>query len=210
MSMEIHVLFHGKLPSKAALTRCFRELGFPLSFQRGTGLLERQEGYLPMRLRGEEAGVEFDTFDSREGVEEIAGKRMDPSFTRGANFRWGSSADEGIIATCFAAALAKLVDGAVFDAQVGQVLTVEPVVSNAREWLEETKATAKLRGTRPADIRHYLKPLLQQRSDLVLVGRRLVIRPRRGCRRRSWTRGRISGTQFSGSPLPSSASWGCR
>jgi hypothetical protein len=177
MSMEIHVLFRGKLPSKAALTRCFRELGFPLSFQRGTGLLERQEGYLPMRLRGEEAGVEFDTFDSREWVEEIAGKRIDPSFSRGANFRWSSSAEEGIVATCFAATLAKLVDGAVFDAQAGQILTLEHAVANAREWLEETKPTAKLPGTRPADIRRYLKPLLQQRSDLVLVGRRLVIPP---------------------------------
>ena len=177
MSMEIHVLFQGKLPSKSALTRCFRELGFPLSFPRGAGALEQQEGYLPMRLRGEECGVEFDTFDRREGVEKIAGKRIDPSFTRGARFRWGSSAEEGIVATCFAAALAHLVRGAVFDAQVGQALTVEQVVANAREWLEETKAAAKLRGTRPADIRHYLKPLVQQRSDLVLVGRRLVIRP---------------------------------
>lgn len=83
MSMEIHVLFHGKLPSKAALTRCFRELGFPLSFQPGTGLLEQQEGYLPMRLRGEESGIEFDAFDSRKRVEEIAGKSIEPSFTRG-------------------------------------------------------------------------------------------------------------------------------
>ena len=32
-------------------------------------------------------------------------------------------------------------------------------------------------GTRPSDIKRYLKPLLQQRSDLVLVGRRLIIRP---------------------------------
>ena len=177
MSMEIRVLFQGKLPSKAALTRCFREFGFPLSFQPGTGLLGQHEGYLPMRLRGEESGVEFDAFDSRKRVEEIAGKSIDPGFTRGANFRWGSSAEEGIVATCFAAALAKLVDGVVFDAQAGHVLTLEQAVASAREWLEETKATAKLPGTRPADIRRYLKPLLQQRSDLVLVGRRLVIRP---------------------------------
>jgi len=33
------------------------------------------------------------------------------------------------------------------------------------------------RGTRPADIKHYLKPLLKQRSDLVLVGHYLLIRP---------------------------------
>ena len=66
MSIEIHVLFHGKLPSKAALTRCFKELGFPLRFAPGSGSLEQHKGYLPMRLRGEESGVEFDTYDGRE------------------------------------------------------------------------------------------------------------------------------------------------
>ena len=121
MSMEIHVLFRGQLPSKAALTRRFRELGFPLSFPRGTGVLEKQEGYLPMRLRGEESGVEFDAFDSRRQVEEIAGNGIDPSFTRSANFRWASNAEEGIVATCFAAALAKLIDGETI------ALMVEPI-----------------------------------------------------------------------------------
>lgn len=176
MSMEIHVLLHGRLPSKAALNRCFRELGFPLSFPRVTGSLEQQEGYLPMRLRGTESGAEFNCFDSRKRVEEIAGKRIDPNFTPGANFRWGASAEEGFVATCFAAALAKLTDGVVFDPQVGSVLTVDETVANARDWLKATQATANLPGTRPTDIKRYLKPLLQQRGDLVLVGRRLVIR----------------------------------
>lgn len=37
--------------------------------------------------------------------------------------------------------------------------------------------SAKEPGTRPADIKRYLKPILDQRDDLVLFGRRLVIRP---------------------------------
>ena len=36
---------------------------------------------------------------------------------------------------------------------------------------------AKHPGTRPADLKRYLKPLLKQRSDLVLIGRLLIIRP---------------------------------
>ena len=36
---------------------------------------------------------------------------------------------------------------------------------------------AKHPGTRPADLKRYLKPLLKQRSDLVLIGRLLLIRP---------------------------------
>ncbi len=31
MSMETHVFFRGKLPTKAALSRTMRELGFPFS-----------------------------------------------------------------------------------------------------------------------------------------------------------------------------------
>ena len=177
MSMEIHVLFAGKLPSKAALTRSFKELGFPLSFQRGAASLEQHKGYLPMRLRGEDSGVEFDTANDRKEVVEIAGKRIDPRFTRSANFRWGGDEDEFTVAQCFAAALVKLVDGAVFDPQEGGLQTIEQAIDVARKQVAAIAPQSKVRGTRPADVKHYLKPLLQMRSDLVLVDRLLLIRP---------------------------------
>ena len=177
MSMEIHVLFGGKLPSKAALTRSFKELGFPLSFRPGAASLEHHKGYLPMRLRGEESGVEFDTYDNRKDVEEVAGKRINPRFTRSANFRWGGDENELTVAQCFAAALAKLVDGAVFDPQEGGLQTVEQAIEQAKKQIATMAPKSKVRGTRPADIKHYLKPLLQMRSDLVLVDRLLLIRP---------------------------------
>ena len=53
MSIEIHVLFAGKLPSTAALTQSFGELGFPLAFSSGADELEQHKGYLPMTLCGE-------------------------------------------------------------------------------------------------------------------------------------------------------------
>ena len=177
MSMEVHVLFAGKLPSKAALTRSFKELGFPLVFQRGAASLEQHSGYLPMRLRGEESGVEFDTCDNRKDVEEVAGKRINPRFTRSANFRWGGDENELTVAQCLAAALAKLVDGAVFDPQEGCLQTVEQAIEQAKKQIAAMSPKSKVRGTRPADIKHYLKPLLQMRDDLVLVDRLLVIRP---------------------------------
>jgi hypothetical protein len=62
--MEVHVLFRGKLPSKPALTRTMRELGFPCAIS-DKGSLEQQNGYMPMRVRREESGVEFDVFDGR-------------------------------------------------------------------------------------------------------------------------------------------------
>ena len=51
MAMELHVFFRGELPSKAALARTIKELGFPLSIISATGSLEQHKGFMPMRLR---------------------------------------------------------------------------------------------------------------------------------------------------------------
>ncbi len=179
MSMDINVLFNGKLPSKAALTRCFKELGFPLSFQPCAGALERHDGYLPMRLRGEESGVEFDTYASRDEIEEDLEIDVDPRFTRGANFRWSSDVDEGVVAYCFAGALARLVNGLVLDVDGETMLTADETIARARKDLKDTIPPPRQRGTRPTDIRRYLKSLLEQRSDLALVDRYLFVRPMR-------------------------------
>ena len=55
MAVELHVMFAGKLPSKAALTRAMKELGFPVSIPAGGGALDKQRGFLPMKLRGRRA-----------------------------------------------------------------------------------------------------------------------------------------------------------
>ena len=177
MSIDIRVLFEGKLPSKAALTRCFKELGFPLSFQRDAGALGQHEGYLPMRLRGEESGIEFDTYAIDDEIVEDLEIDIDPRFTRGATFRWSSDIDEGVVALCFAGALAKLANGMVLDVDGETMLTADETIARARKDLNDTTPPPKQRRTRPTDIRHYLKPLLEQRSDLALVGRYLFIRP---------------------------------
>jgi len=180
MSMEISVFFSGKLPSKAALTRCFKELGFPLTFQPGMGTLEQQDGYLPMRLRGEESGIEFYTSNGREELEEFREDleiEIDSRFTRIVHFHWSFSIEEGTVALCFAAALARLVNGAVFEDMSAKMLSVEETIARAHKDLKDTAPPPNQRATRPVDIRHYLRPLLQQRKDLALVGRMLVIRP---------------------------------
>jgi hypothetical protein len=179
---ETHVLFQGKLPGKAVLNRAMKELGFPLAIKPATGSLEGHSGYLPMTLRREETGVEFDIFEGRDAVEELAGKTADPHLTRSANFRWGGDENEMLAGLCAAAALAKLTDGAVVDEAENRLLTVDQAVERARENLKavsppQKKPRDKLPGTRPADIKRYLKPLLQERDDLVLVGRFLFIRP---------------------------------
>ena len=181
--MEMHVLFRGKLPSKAALTRTMKELGFPFSIARPAGSLEQQSGYMPMRFRRDESGVEFDVFEGRADVEEIGGDHagtIDPSFDRSANFRWGGDETEMLAGMCAAAALAKLVNGVVVEDEEGLLLSVDEAVGFARKHLDaivKPQEKDKRPGTRPADIKRYLKPLLKLRSDLVLVGRHLVVRP---------------------------------
>jgi len=157
MSFQMYVLHHGELPTIAALAECFKELRFPLSMTRGS---------LPARV--------FDLHGAREDVEAVAGRDVDLRFTRIARFSCGI--DRGAVVACLAAAAAKFVDGMVFDPQIGRLLTVEEAIASARAWLRDT-SPRQGRSTRQADIRHYLKSLLQQRSDLVLVGRLLLVRP---------------------------------
>jgi hypothetical protein len=177
MSMEMQVFFCGKLPNKSALQKTLKELGFPLALKPATGSLEKQSGYMPMILgREDETGVEFSVFDGREAVEECA-TGIDPQFDRVANFRWGGDPTEMLVAFICAAALAKLADGLVFEAEEGKLISIDRATAVARELLATTLNEQHRPGTRPSDIKCYLKPLLAMRSDLVLRGRLLLIRP---------------------------------
>jgi hypothetical protein len=178
MAMEIHVLFRGKLPSKAALQSALRELGFPFSIKPATGSLERQDGFMPMLLAREETGAEFDVFEGRAAVEEIGGKDVDARFDRVANFRWGGDMRECASAVCGAAALAKLVDGVVLEEEEGKLLSVDEAIEIARQVFSKVpkRSTPTARPRRP-DLTCVLKPLLDKRSDLVLLEDRLAITP---------------------------------
>lgn len=178
MASETHVFFRGKLPTKAALAKTMRELGFPFSLKPATGSLEQQSGFMPMTLRGEETGVAFDVFEGRAAVNELAPEGGDAGFDRSANFRWSGDEHEMLAGLCAAAALAKLTNGVVFDETEGRVLSVAEAIAVVRRNYEVLKPEERARpGTRPSDIRRYLKPLLRQRSDLLLRGRLLIIRP---------------------------------
>jgi hypothetical protein len=190
MSIEMHVLFAGKLPSKAKLARKMKELGFPFSIVPPLGPLEEQEGHLPMRFRGDETGVEFDVFDEREDLAELAGADLVQKFEHSANFRWGGDQIEMLCGMCACAALATLVDGVVVDEFSDAPLSAEQAIEVARRELASLAAPDTTRrrdpGTRPADIRRYVKPLLKVRDDLVLIGRDLRIQPVRHLLRGVW------------------------
>jgi hypothetical protein len=175
MGQRLYVLFDGKLPSKAALTRCFRELGFPLAFERGSSALEDFPGAVAMRLRGEETRVnfyengDFDELKSEEGFE--------ARFTRCVVFSFFADPLASAIAICLATALAKLMNGAIFHSDEDGVVPLERAITWARHEIESTRQKVLRPTTRQRDIRRYLKSLLKQRSDLALVGRSLLIRP---------------------------------
>jgi hypothetical protein len=179
MSTETHVFFRGKLPSKAAVSRAMKELGLPFSITPATGSLEAQAGFMPMKLRGEETGVEFSVYGDHAAVEEFADAGVDTSFERRASLRWGGDFQEAVAGMSVAAALAKLVDGVVFDEAEDRLLSVDDAIAVARQNLQTLlkPEDRKRPGTRPADLKRYLKPLLKQRNDLALVGRLLIIRP---------------------------------
>jgi hypothetical protein len=157
MSMEIHVLFRGRLPGKAALNRTMKELGFPLAIVPAKGPLEEQNGFMPMRLQREETGVEFDVFDGRAAVDELSsGLDVDPQFDRSANFRWGGDENEMLCALCAAAALAKLVDGVVLDAQEDKLISPGAAIDAARDAVKpHLKSDAKSTRARPTHIKRY-------------------------------------------------------
>jgi hypothetical protein len=138
---------------------------------------------MPMRLRREETGVEFDVFEGRSVIDEFELEGVDPSFDRVGNFRWGGDEDEMLAALCGAAALAKLTNGIVFDEASDRLLSPDQAIEMAREHVASVRSeqakqkTSQYGGTRPADLKRYLKPLLELRPDLVLIDRMLIIRP---------------------------------
>jgi hypothetical protein len=179
MAMEVHVFFHGQLPTKAALGQALNNLGFPLSMESTTGSLEEHSGFMPMKVREDESGVEFDVFKDRDAMVELARTDLDPRFDRMASFRWGGDETEMLAGLCASAALAKLTGGLVLDEADGKLKSAAAAIRRARKSLELAghPASRPRGGNRPADIKRYLKPLLEQRSDLVLIGRLLLIRP---------------------------------
>ena len=178
MSTETHVFFCGKLPTKAALSRAMKELGFPFSIRPATGTLEEQSGFMPMLLRREETGVEFDVWNDHSAVTHFADVGVDPSFERVASFRWGGDYQEAIAGMCAAAALAKLANGVVFDEAEHKLLSVDDAIALARNslmGLPEPSKHSKPRG--PTVLKRMLEPLLALRSDLMLAPSLLLIRP---------------------------------
>src|SRR3954465_6617178 len=124
MSMETHVFFRGKLPTKSAPSRAMKELGFPFSIPPSPGPPEQQSGFMAMKRRGEETGVEFDVYSDHAAVEEFADVGVAAGLERPARLRRGGDLQEAVAGMSAAAALAKLMNG-VFDEAEDRLLSVD-------------------------------------------------------------------------------------
>ena len=181
MAEEIHVLFGGMLPGRAALNRAMKELGFPFAISPSVTSLEGHSGYLPMKLRREETGIRVrDIFEGRTAVEEFA-KDADPRFQRCGNFRWGGDENEMLAGLCTAATLAKLLDGNVLDDAENRLLTVDQAVEWAGQNSQGRLAAAgqaKRQAARYATHRHQaLSHATAKRARRSRAGRAVAVYP---------------------------------
>jgi len=112
-------------------------------------------GGLPMRLRGEDTGFEL-TILNIVGDPEFADIKIDPHLTHCAMCRFGAGDEGSAAAVCFAVAVAKLANGALYDPQSERLVTLKKTIAWAHKILEEARRRPISQGTRPRDIRRYL------------------------------------------------------
>jgi hypothetical protein len=177
--MEIYLFFAGPLPTKADLQQTMRDLAFPFTIKSARGSLERHSGHLPMRFERQDTGVEFDLEGGRAAIDELVRDGVEAGFDRAAALRWGGDLVEAAAAVCTAAALARLTGGTTFDPAAGVLRGADDAIAAARRDLDALRRTLPARQpvASPAAIRRLLKPILDQRPDLALVGGRLFIHP---------------------------------
>lgn len=179
MATEAHVLFDATLPTIKDINAELRLLGFPVRLQYGSGTLADHSGFLSAMLRRQRSGCEFDVRSGPDVADDLEPPESAKAFSCGVSLRWASDEDEAIVGLCIAAALAKLTKGIVLEEGLGEWQNARKAVDYAKQHLKAMgiRGSPAEPGTRPADIKRYLKSLLAERDDLILVGRRLLIRP---------------------------------
>ena len=179
MATEAHVLFDAALPTIKEINAELRILGFPVRLQYGHGPLADHGGFLPATLRRQQSGCEFDVRSGPDAANDLEPSVAAKPYSCCVSLRWASDEDEASVGLCLAAALARLTKGIVLEEFSGEWQNAGKAVDHARQHLKAAggKRGPAEPGTRSANIKRYLKSLLAERDDLVLVGRRLLIRP---------------------------------
>ena len=145
MSMEMRVFFRGDVPDTAALTQAFKELDFRSPSSHPTIRSRDTAASCRCCCEEQESGAEFYLDDGRDQIEEmVVPERLediDPSFDRSISFRFGGDWNELVCATCAVAALAKLLNGVVYEEQDGVLWPVDQAIKEARNLLDEAEGS---------------------------------------------------------------------
>ncbi len=137
MSMELYVLFSGPLPPVAQFAEHLTAFDLVLPKESAPETLDRQSGFVPLRLGASETGVEFDVWNDPEEalsiLEDLELSVPDPVPQRIVAFRWGDDFSEMVCANFLAAALAPLVGGTIVEPEEGVIVTPEKIAQDARD-----------------------------------------------------------------------------
>ena len=117
-------------------------------------------------------------FDDHSAVKEFRAQGVDQNDERVANLRWSGDFEEAVAGMCAAAALAKLVNGVVFDEAEDKLLSVDEAIALAKKNIAVLPQPSKERKPRGRTVlKRMLAQLIAKRSDLVLARDLLVICP---------------------------------
>lgn len=135
MSMSVHVLWRqGARIDSSSLVTTLKDLGFEAALAHE---LDGSEGYWPADIAGFRTGFEV----SMGPIDEFVGDYPDLASSlqgrdREAAFIWHSDFAQAGAAMVVAAALAKLTQGLVYEAQDGELYSIDRAVQAARELFE--------------------------------------------------------------------------
>lgn len=137
MSMELHVLLSkSRLPDVQKWQSAIDALGFDVKLDPSLNV-ESVTGFLPVKLKGQDSGFEFDVCpapDITESYTELSKEFGNAEIA--ANFRWGGDLNEMACALVASAALARLSDGIWFDPQEGVCLDSTEAIKQAESGMQ--------------------------------------------------------------------------
>jgi hypothetical protein len=138
MSMALSVFVRDPLPSPREVQDALDQLGLGLSIDDLSTAFDASAGFRPMHFGSgdsiKETGVE--TYVEHAETHPTQTLALHPQFNRVIWFRWSSRFDEWFCALALGAAIAKATGGVVFDDEQGCPVSLDAIVSQAKEALQ--------------------------------------------------------------------------
>lgn len=135
MAMELWVLSDKQLSSIAEWQAAINAEGFPLTLS-DERPLDKVNGFLPARLRGQPAGFECGHWPAAEFMRDMSTITFDRAWKYVLALRWRANFNELRAAWIAASAYARATEGIVFDDQEGKIRDAAEAAETARREYE--------------------------------------------------------------------------